>query len=180
MELSERILARRYALALYQSAADKGQEAAARDELSRASRALSSEMAAFQHPRVSVEEKKGLLRRVLGKEVSPLVLRFLELLIEKKRFSLLPHAALNLSRLYDEGRGVVHATVRTASPLSEAEAKTLGERLGGFVGKTVVLDVKEDPEVLGGVVVRLGDWVFDASLSGRLRTLHGKLVGESA
>ena len=179
MQLSDRALARRYAAALYQSAAGRKEEDVDGAELAKASRQLSSTMAAFRHPRVSVADKKSRLRAELGGGVSKPVLRFLELLIEKKRFNLLPAMAGDFARFADAGRGVVHAAVRSASPLGQVDAKLMAERLGAFLGKTVVLDVKEDPELLAGVVVRVGDWVLDGSLKGKLKALHGTMVGSN-
>ncbi|MFC1679333.1 ATP synthase F1 subunit delta [Elusimicrobiota bacterium] len=176
MQMSDRILARRYARALYECADARGETEQVSAEIKNISGGLSGNLSVFKHPRVSAEEKRKLLRRAVGTSVSPLTLRFLDLLIEKKRFGLLPHAAGTLDRLYDEGRGVVHAAVRAASPLTKEEAAALREKLGAFVGKKVILDFTSDPEILAGVVVRLGDWVFDASLKGRLRSLHGLLM----
>ncbi|HBL18063.1 MAG: ATP synthase F1 subunit delta [Elusimicrobia bacterium GWA2_69_24] len=177
MKTSDRLLARRYARAFYQSAAPSGAAEAACAELRAAAEALAGREGEFSHPRVGVPAKKELLRQVLGKTVSAPTLRFLDLLVEKKRFGLLPQAAACLEDLCDEGRGVAHAAVRAAAPLSEEEVGRLGRKLGAFAGKTMVLDVQTDPELLGGVVVRLGDWVFDASLRGRLRRLQGILAG---
>ena len=177
MQLADRALARRYAAALYLSAAARREEDMTGAELAKAVRALSVSMAAFRHPRVSAADKKTRLRKELGESTPEGVLRFLELLIEKKRFGLLPAMAGDYQRFVDQGRGVVHAAVRSARPLSELENRLLAERLGAYLGKTVVLDVKEDPELIAGVSARVGDWVFDGSLKGKLRSLRGQLVG---
>lgn len=174
MNMNDRVLARRYALALYQSAVDAKEEKSVAEELSAASHALSSMMGTFSHPRVSLEDKKGRLRDVLDGKFSKRTLRFLELLIEKKRFSLLPHMAVDLGKIYDEGRGVVHASVRAASDLDDGERRTLTERLAGFIGKTVVLDLRVDETLLGGAVVRVGDWTIDGSLKGKLKNLRAR------
>lgn len=177
MQLSDRVLARRYAAALYQSAAGAKEEEKVGADLSKAARALAANMGTFHHPRVSGADKKALLKKELGESVSKTVLRFLELLIEKKRFSLLPAMAGDYQRLWDEGRGIVHASVRSAAPLGELESKLLSQRLGAFLDKKVALDVKEDPELMAGVLVRVGDWVFDGSLKGKLRALGARLAG---
>lgn len=177
MQLSDRTLARRYAAALYQSAAALQKAEAVGAELAAAAGALSGSMAAFRHPRTSTVEKKTALVAELGKTVSPLTLRYLELLIEKKRFALLPAMAQYYQRISDEGSGIVHAAVRTARPLSELESKLLADRLGSFLGKRVTLDVMEAPELMAGVSVRVGDWVLDGSLKGKLRALSARLTG---
>lgn len=177
MQLNDRVLARRYASALYQSAVGAKEEDKVGADLAKAARALSDKMAVFHHPRVSPADKKALLKGELGDSVSKAVLRFLELLVEKKRFGLLPAMAGDYARLCDEGRGIVHAAVRSAGPLGAVESKLLSEKLGAFLGKKVALDVKEDPELLAGVLVRVGDWVFDGSLKGKLRALGARLAG---
>ncbi len=176
MNTNDSVLSRRYALALYQSAAEAREESVVAEEITAAARALSTAMAEFSHPRVSLEDKKGNLRDALGGKCSKRTLRFLELLIEKKRFALLPHMAADFGKIYDEGRGVVHASVKTAAELTEDEQETLIKRLGAFVGKTVVLDVRVDETLMGGLVVRLGDWTLDGSLKGKLKNLRADLA----
>ena len=175
MQASDRVLARRYAKALYQSASEKKNERTTAQDLTVVGRKLSSKMAAYNHPRISPEDKRSLLRRDLGDTVSALTLRFLGLLIDKKRFGLLPQIALVYGELCDEGEGLVHARVRSAHDLSEAQRRELAERMGRHMGKDIVLDVKVDEKLLAGVVVRVGDWVFDASLKGELERMRGRL-----
>jgi len=175
MQASDRVLARRYARALYQSAVEKKSERTTAGELGRIGRKLSGRMAAYSHPRISAADKRSLLLRDLGNGVSELTLRFLGLLIGKKRFGLLPQIGIVYGGLCDEGEGLLHAKVRSAHELSEAERETLAERLGRRMGKEMVLEVKVEPNLLAGVVVRVGDWVFDASLKGELARMRGKL-----
>ena len=176
MQLSDRTLSRRYALALYLSAAERGEEEKVNSELARAHRALSDKLAAFKHPRVSVAEKKDMLKKTLGKTVSPLVERFLELLVEKKRFGLLAHLAPDFEAIHDERRGVVNAHVRSAAELSGKDAEALQTRLGKFSGKKENLHVTLAPELLAGSLVRMGDRVFDGSLKGRLQRMKSELT----
>ncbi len=175
MQASDRVLARRYAQALYQSAVEKKNARETAQDLGTVGRKLSDKMAAYNHPRISAEDKRSLLQRDLGEAVSALTLRFLGLLIDKKRFGLLPQIALVYGGLCDDGEGIVHARVRSAHDLSDAERKELAERMGRHMGKDIVLDVKVDADLLAGVVVRVGDWVFDASLKGELERMRGRL-----
>lgn len=179
MQSDGRVLARRYARALFNSAAEAGAEEAAGMELAKAARVLSEGMAEFNHPRIAVGEKKKRLAAEVANSVSARTLRFLELLIEKKRFALVGLMAADYGRLHDEARGIVHAAVRAAAEPSPDELKSLKDRLGALSGKKVVLDVKIQPELLAGVVVRMGDWVFDASLTGELGRLSGRLAAQS-
>ncbi len=179
MQASDRVLARRYSLALYQCAADGKEERKIGEELARVAGKLSGKMAAYNHPRITAKDKKSRLRKELGSSCSNRTLRFLDLLIEKKRFTLLPHAAQVYASLCDEGEGIIHAKVRAARELSDAERKSLIKRLGARLDKKIVLNVKVEPDLLAGVVVRVGDWVFDASLQGELVRMRGRLAARN-
>jgi F-type H+-transporting ATPase subunit delta len=177
MQASDRLLAQRYARALFNAAEEKGQADSIRQQLTEAARQLRDHLKVFQHPLVPIEEKKQVVRKVLDKAASPLVLHFLDVLIDKKRWSLLPLCVASFDRILDADHGVVRAQVRAARPLSDAQRDKLRAGLENFSGKKVQLELKEDPSLLGGVVVRMGDWVLDASLLRRLAHLRDRMVG---
>ena len=161
MQSCDRILAARYARALFACAA-----------------ALAGALPLLRDPRVAQAQKKSLVRGALQGRSAPLTADFLELLIDKKRFELLPAAARDFERLLERQRGVARARVRAARPLSDADRARLRQRLEAFAGTGVELDVAQDPELLGGVSVRLGDWVLDSSLRGQLRSLKEAIGGD--
>lgn len=173
MRLSDRVLARRYARALFLSAAEAKAEDQTGAELFAAAKKII--LRNYANPQVSIADKKARLAQEAGK-VSPRVRRFLELLIEKKRFALLPWMAADYAQFADEAKGLAHAKVRTAVELSEADKKALADKLGTFTGKKIIVDVKVHPELIAGVIVRMGDWVFDASLQGELKRMRGQLA----
>ena len=172
MQASDRVLAGRYAAALFQAADKKGDDQKVAVDLGVARDRLLDATAALRHPRVSVADKKKLLHAQLDGKVGPTTLRFLELLIEKKRYELFAMVAAVYARLAADKRGVAKAHVRTAAPLSADAQKTLAARLKIFAGKDIELEIKEDPELIGGVAVKIGDWVLDSSLRGQLRRLR--------
>lgn len=172
MQASDRILSGRYAAALFQAAVAKGEEQKVQGDLSLAHKQLLGAMAALRHPRIAPADKKKLLRTELDGKTGAATLKFLELLVDKKRFDLFPMIASQYGRLALEKRGVAKAVVRTASPLTPEQQKTLAARLKAFAGKDIELDVKEDPELIGGVSVKIGDWVLDSSLRGQLRRMR--------
>lgn len=172
MQASDRILSGRYAAALFQAAVAKGEEQKVQGDLAGAHKQLLGAMAALRHPRVSAADKKKLLKGELEGKVGAAALRFLELLVDKKRFELFPMIASQYGRLAADKRGVVKAVVRTARPLSAEDQKELASRLKTFAGKDVELHVTEDPELIGGVSVKIGDWVLDSSLRGQLRRMR--------
>ena len=178
MQASDRVLALRYARALFLAASGKGEDARVQADLAGAHGALLDSAPVLRHPRVSAADKKKRLQQALGSKVSPLTLRFLELLIDKKRFALLPMVSVVLGKLIADKNNLAKAQVRAARPLSASEQERLKKSLKGFAGKDIELDIKEDPEIIGGLVVRLGDWVLDSSLRGQLRTMREAFHGD--
>ncbi len=177
MNASDRTLSRRYAMALYLSAAEGGGQDRVRSELAEAYKSLSGQMAVLKNPTISAKEHKALVAKT-APNLSPKTKHFLELLIDKKRINLLPAIAGDLMRIADEGAGRVRAQVRSASELSQPELDSLLQRLKKYSGKDVLAETKIDPELLGGVVVRMGDLVLDGSIAGKLRNLASALTEE--
>lgn len=171
MQASDRVLAGRYAAALFQAAAAKSEDQKVLADLGAARELLLGETAALRHPRVSIADKKKLVRARLDGKVGATTLRFLDVLLAKKRYELFAMIAAVYGRLAADKRGVAKAVVRTARPLSADAQKTLAARLKTFAGKEIELDIKEDPELIGGVSVKIGDWVLDSSLRGQLRRM---------
>lgn len=171
MQASDRVLAGRYAAALFQAAAAKGEEQKVQADLGSAHKLLLDAMAALRHPRVPPASKKKLLHDAIGDKVGATTLNFLNLLVDKKRFDLMVMVAAVYAKLAAEKRGAAKAHVRTAAPLSPDALQQLTAKLKRFTGKEIELDVKEDPELIGGIAVKIGDWVLDSSLRGQLRRL---------
>jgi F-type H+-transporting ATPase subunit delta len=177
MQASDRVLAARYGKALFEAAAAKREEARVQADLAGAGRAIADILPVLRHPRVSSAQKKARLEGALGGKVAATTLKFLGLLIDKKRFDLLPVVVVELDRLIALKNNTATAKVRTARPLSSADQQKLAERLKTFAGKDITLEIKEDPELIGGVIVRLGDWVLDSSLRGGLRQMKEAFNG---
>ncbi|MBI4423498.1 MAG: ATP synthase F1 subunit delta [Elusimicrobia bacterium] len=174
MQSSDRAVARRYAAAFFQSAGPGAGEKL-RQELAEAFRALGPKLDVLRMPTVAPNVKKELAATAAG-GVSAQTLSFLKLLIDKKRIGLLPVIVADFGRLLDESAGRLRAQVRAASELSPAELETLAKKLRAFTGKDVVLEIKTDPELLGGAVVRMGDTVLDGSIQGQLKRLAARLI----
>ncbi len=180
MKSSDRVLVGRYGKALFLAAEAKGVEERIQGELESAHRVLAKAPHAgyLRTPRVTSADKKKRIKEVLGAKYHQLTVRFLELLIDKKRFELMPLMAARLSRFIAEKKNQGTAKVRTAAALSPEAQETLKKRLKTFSGKKEIkLDIKEDPELMGGLVVRLDDWVIDASLRGQLARLKEAFNG---
>lgn len=176
-------VARRYALALYEEAHARGlvetvdADIETLDSAFKGSRELAAAMAS---PVISREKKEAILGRLFQGSVSELTMRFLGLLVSKDREDLLGETVQTYAALRDERLNIVEATVRSAQPLASAEADRLRQRLEAQTGKSVRMRMTVDPGLIGGLVVRVGDVVYDRSVSHQLKTLRGQLMERAA
>lgn len=176
--MTESTVARRYARALYEEAERAGSVEQIDDDMAtiRATLESSKELEAFfQSPIISREKKEAVVASLFGERLASLTRSFIGLLIEKQREDLFPEVARAYGALRDEQQGVVEATARTAIALSEEEEQHLVQALERKTGQTVRLRVVQDPALLGGVVVRIGDTVYDGSVRHQLETLRERM-----
>jgi F-type H+-transporting ATPase subunit delta len=172
-------VARKYALALFRAALQRGAlDPVAADlesvrELLRADPRFADLLAA---PDVPVADKQALLGRVLNGRVGPVVQELLSLLLAKGRFGLLPAATVRYRELLEEERGIVRAKAVTAVRLTDPEKTKLVERLQKVTGKKVLMTESVDPAILGGVLVTVGDRIIDGSVRSALRDLRESLL----
>ena len=139
----------------------------ARDE--RVARDVDSPAVAFEHRRAAVEQ-------LLGKRVSPGALNLALLLARRGRFAVLADVSSEYEALVREARGIVAATVTTPAPLPKDEVAPVRACVEQLAGGKVELAVATDPTLLGGLTIRIGDTLIDASVKGRLARLRGRLV----
>ncbi len=133
---------------------------------------------ALEDPRLTDEAQQEMIARLLPKEVAnPLARNFLLLLVRRQRLSLLPRIVEVFQEMYNKERGIVVAEVTTAVPLDEAHQRQVAQQLSSITGgKTVQLRLHTDPNILGGMVARIGDELLDASVATRLATLAQRLT----
>ncbi len=129
----------------------------------------------LETPRVSLEDKKDVIRAVFGGKAPELFLRYLLVVIEKRRFRLLPEIDLAYREQVDEKEGRVRASITLAHPSDAALRKQIGRELSELFDREVIATYKEDAELLGGIVIRIGDRVMDGSVRRRLRDLKHTL-----
>ena len=133
--------------------------------------------AVLRAPTISPDRKNALLRSVLEGQVTDLSLRFLDLVVTKRREEILAAAYEEFHRLANEARGVLPVHVTSAVPLSAAQQEALAAALGRKTGKQLILATDTDPALVGGLVVRLGDLVIDGSIRTKLAQLRQHLAG---
>lgn len=169
--------ARRYADALFSLAVDRGTIDTWAAELERLGSQVSAPGAArvLSMPSIGLGAKRAALETLAG-PLSPEVLFLVNLLLERKRTDLLPQVAEAFADRVRQHRGIEMAEVTTAVPLGAAEQTLVVERLEQYLKGRVDLTTRVDPAIIGGVVVRVGDQLFDASVRGKLEQLRRRLV----
>lgn len=177
------LAARRYALALTQEAAHTGQADAVDADVTFLGETLDASRELrlfFQSPIVSRDKKENVLKALFSERVSPLTMRFLELLVSKQREALIPAVVTAVRALRDQASNTVEAVVRSAKPLTDTERTQLRARLEARAGQTVRLNEEVRPDLIGGLVVRVGDVVYDRSVKHQLETLREQLQERAA
>ncbi len=174
-------VARNYAEALLAAA-----EAAGGDAVERYGRLLDAVAGAVQaderiavvleSPRVAKATKAALLARALGGAAPPEVVRFLQAVVRRGRQGLLAEIAQQYLELVDLKLNRVHAGVVLAREPDERLEREIVARLAAAIGKEVRAHFRVDRGILGGVVVRVGDRIFDGSLRRKLATLRRRLL----
>ena len=172
------VAAKRYAEAAYLIAREDGTEEAWADGLGAMSVLLSDAQAAdfFLSSQVAPKEKQALAQKTL-EGVETEVLNLALILLRRGRTSLASGIAEAYQELVDDARGISHGTVTTAVPLTDDELEGMKKRLAEIAGGEVVVKAEVDEEILGGVVVRIGDRLIDGSIKNRLLALKQKLAG---
>jgi F-type H+-transporting ATPase subunit delta len=128
-------------------------------------------------PRVSEEDKQSMIDRIFGGKVDALLLNFLKVLARRRRLGALRTIQRAASVLRDEQLGRQRVIVSTAQPLTAQQKSDITSKLKATFGKESVLVEKVDPSLLGGIVLRIGDHVYDGSVLGKMQTLRRAVEG---
>jgi F-type H+-transporting ATPase subunit delta len=130
----------------------------------------------LESPLVQIEAKKAALTATFAGRVPDLFLRFVEVVIEKRRGPILTRLASEYQRLVDERRGRVRAEIVLARQPDEALRRQIQSSLERTLGKEVVATYRVDPALVGGVTVLVGEHVFDGSVRRRATELRRRLL----
>ena len=127
---------------------------------------------AMGSPVLESDSKKAALEKLFAKKITPSFLNLLKLLADRQRIGLLDAVLQRMLELYREQRNIALATVTSASALSEDQQSDLLKKIQSIAGTdNLEVNLKVDPDLIGGFVVSVGSKVIDASLSGQVRRL---------
>ncbi len=178
--MSVSIVARRYAQALLELGVAEDKLDAIVEEIAAAASAweTSPELRnAIENPLVAHPAKKAVIGELADRIGAGTTTRnTILLLVDRRRARTLPYLARTLRELADAHKGIVRAEVTTAAPLSDEYYAKLQAKLEKMTGKRVVVDRRIDASIIGGVVARIGDRIFDGSLHTRLQSLRDVLL----
>ena len=134
----------------------------------------------LSNPVVDEANRDGIIKNV-GERLaaSPTVLNAVRLMARRGRLGALPDVATVLTRLADEKAGVLRATVTSARPLSEDYYRSLAAELEKRTSRKILLERREDPTLLAGIVTRIGDHTIDGSVRGRLAAIERQLIASN-
>ncbi len=167
-------IAQVYSRALFEVAKDQGKLDVVREQLGQFAEALDGnrDLAVFFFsPYFSTEEKKDGLHGALV-DADPAIVNFLETLLERHRMPVIFRIRAAYDALWDKENKLLPVAVTSAVALDEATVKSIGDRIGEQTGQKVELTSTVDPEILGGIVLRVGNSILDASIKHRLDQLR--------
>lgn len=130
-------------------------------------------------PYVKHADKEQMIGRVLGNRCSLLLVNFLKVLSKNARLGALPSIAAAAQQMLDEREGRIRVEVRSALPIQGDLAEDISGRIKEMFRREPVLENVVDPSMIGGVVFRVGDTVYDGSISSRLRNLREEMIHRS-
>jgi len=170
--------ARRYAEAAFQTGrADRTLDAWERDMAKIAEAMRHSQLRRLlQHPAIPFAEKERVLRSVMGRGVAPAAVNLLLLMVRRGRPGAIEPMIARFGELLRRERGIALAHVRSALPLDDEDRARIAMQLRALTGEQVEMDESVDPALIGGIAVRIGDRLYDASVRSRLERLRARLT----
>jgi F-type H+-transporting ATPase subunit delta len=178
--MSDIAVAKRYATALFELAKEQNLLDETVEELRAVREVFSSNddlLAFLQHPKVNAESKKQFIAESFA-NLSTLVRNTLLLMTDRHRTDVISQMAVDFIELANEEKSVAEATIYTVRPLTESEQQAVSAAFAAKVGKrTLRIENIVDRSVLGGIKLRIGNRIFDGTVSGKLERLERELLG---
>jgi len=171
-------IARRYAGAMFELALKQNALERTLDDVQGIARLFSKRTLAYllREPKVPAQRKEKVLREALSSRVLPISLNLALLVVQRGLVDLMPNIAAEFQQMVLDHKNQATAEVTTALPMDEQQQALVKQALEKRTGKTILLSTRVNPEILGGVVARVGDQVIDGSIQQRLQVLKRQLL----
>jgi F-type H+-transporting ATPase subunit delta len=175
-------ISRRYARAFFEIATEQKQIELYYNELNQFASIVSQNKSLsdfLANPVFELASKKGVVESLIAKmKLSAMTVSFLRLLVDKKRIDILNDIVVGYCQLMDEALKKIRVNVKTAFALSDELKSFISSSLEKSMGKKVDMTVEEDPTLLGGLVIGVGDTLYDGSIKNQLNNMRN-LLGEA-
>lgn len=179
--MSVQTVARRYASALADVVLEKGEAREVQDELNAWEETLQSNpnlREVFANPTVALDKKRAVLNKLLEiTKPRATTANFLKVLLHNQRLTEIGEINRKFAHLLDERAGMIAATVTTARGVPQDAQQKLRDKLAAITKKKVRIDFATDPEIIGGLVARIGSTVYDGSVRSQLQQIKEKMAG---
>lgn len=172
-------IAAQYSEAVLELARAAGQDEVVLTELNAVNQVIASDKdmsIVLCHPSISAEDKKKFLASLFQGKLSDLTDKLINLLADKRRLELLPFIESSYRSLLNKRKNILSASLRCSEPLADSSIANIKAQLTEHLGKKLELEVKVDPSLIGGVVLKIGDQVIDGSLKGKLKSIEKALM----
>lgn len=175
-------ISKRYARAFFEIAAEEKQLERYYNELNQFALIIAQNKTLGEflaNPVFEQESKKGVVENIIGKlKLSGMTVNFLKLLVDKKRIDVLSDIVFFYRQFMDESLKKVRVNLKTAFPLSNEMQDYITSNLEKVTGRKVEVSVEKDPGLLGGIVIGVGDTLYDGSIKNQLNNMRN-LLGEA-
>jgi F-type H+-transporting ATPase subunit delta len=179
--MSVQTMARRYASALADVVLERGEALEVQIELARWEEMLDSSpnlLEVLRNPTITLDKKRDVLNKLIERAVPrQTTVNFLKVLLQNQRLTDLGEINRKFAQTLDERAGMVAATVTTARAVPEHTHQELIGKLALLTGKKVKVGFATDPDLLGGIVTRIGSTVYDGSVRNQLQMIKEKMAG---
>lgn len=174
-------IARRYAEAMFDIALKQHSLDRTLEDVQAIAQVFSHRTLAYllSEPKVSAQRKEATLRQFLGDKVQPISLNLALLVVERGLVEAMPRIARELNQLVLNYKNQAVAEVTTATRIDDAQMNQIKQALERRTGKTILVNSHVQPEILGGVIARVGDQVIDGSVRSRLSSLRHELLNSA-
>lgn len=178
--MSNSVVAKRYGVALFELAKEKGQIEAIQQDLLELKKVFLTNKELeelLNNPKLAMTSKQELLANVF-KAANPLILNTLLIMLEKNRLAEIVPAVDVFNEYANEAAGVADATVFSTRPLTEDESQGISTAFAAKIGRqSLKINNIIDPSLIGGVRLQIGTRIYDSSLSGKLERMQKDLIG---
>jgi F-type H+-transporting ATPase subunit delta len=179
--MSVQTVARRYASALADVVLERGEAREVQEELLAWEQMIQSSpnlQEVLRNPTIALDQKRAVLNKLIAlTKPRPTTVNFLKVLLQNQRLTELGDINRKFAEILDERAGMVAATVTTARTVPENAQQRLHTKLLALTGKKVRINFATDPELIGGLVTRIGSTVYDGSVRNHLHLIKDKMAG---